>query len=75
MLGKYIILILGFTWVSRKGKMLDNITASAISTGEVSSLNHEIFDDAMKFASSISISFLKRLCQLNTQVDITHTVR
>lgn len=55
--------------------MLDNITASAISTGEVSSLNHEIFDDAMKFASSISISFLKRLCQLNTQVDITHTVR
>lgn len=53
----------------------DNITASAISTGEVSSLNHEIFDDAMKFASSISISFLKRLCQLNTQVDITHTVR
>lgn len=33
-------------------------TASAIPIGEVSSLNHEIFDDTMKFASFISISFL-----------------
>lgn len=37
-------------------------TTSAISPGEVSSLNHEIFDDAMKFASFISISFLS-CCQ------------
>lgn len=62
--------------VSREGKHAhDRVTSSAISVGEVSSLNHEIFDDTMKFASFISISFLKRLWQLNIQVAITHTER
>lgn len=45
------------------------VTASAVPTRDVSSLNHEIFDDAMKFASFIAVSFLKRLCQLNIRVD------
>lgn len=41
------------------------VTAGAVSTGDVSSLNHEIFDDTMKSASLIAVSFLKRLWQLN----------
>lgn len=53
--------------------MKGHVTTSAVSIGEVPSLNHEVFDDSMKFASFKSISFLKRLCQLNIQADTTHT--
>lgn len=69
-------LTLGFSLVNRKGEIKkDMVTASAVPAGEVSPLNHEIFDDTMKFASFIAVSFLKRLRQLNIQVDRTHTTR